>query len=115
MDLFDGTSPALHEPATRRYDERLAERMGMPGRAGARLKRDARTLYAPGSTCLEQRLDAHLPGEGFFRSLARRSRTASLDLHVFRTPLARLRPQGWRSRSRTGSARRRAAYSRRRR
>src|SRR5439155_2571923 len=28
MDLFDGTSPALHEATTRRHDERLTQRMG---------------------------------------------------------------------------------------
>src|SRR5207247_5625351 len=82
MDLFGGTSRALHEAATGRHNERLAERMGMPGCAGAGLEGNARTLHAPGSACLEQRLDAHVPGERFLRSLARRSRTASLDLHI---------------------------------
>src|SRR6266568_6018576 len=115
MDLFGGTSPALHEAATRRHNERLAERMAVPGCAGAGLEGDARTLHAPGSACLEQRLEAHLAGERFLRPLARRSRTASLDVHVFTTPLARFKPQSWRSRSRTGSARRRAACLRRRR
>src|SRR5438552_13662808 len=59
MNLFDGTSRTLHEAAAGRHNERLTQRMGMPGRAGAGLERDARTLYAPRSACLEQGLDAH--------------------------------------------------------
>src|SRR2546427_1832425 len=82
VDFFDGTSPALHEAAASGHNERLTQRMRMPGGAGAGLERDARTLHAPRSACLEQRFDAHLAGEPFLRSLARRSRTASLDVHV---------------------------------
>src|SRR2546425_12004179 len=82
MNLFDGTSPALHEAATRRHNQRLTQGMGMPRRAAAGLECDVRTLSAPRSACLEERFDAHLPGEPFLRSLARRSRTASLDVHV---------------------------------
>src|SRR6266487_2352249 len=82
MDLFDGTSPALHEPAPGRHDERLTQWMGMPGRAGAGLERDPRTFRAPRRVCLEQRLDAHLADEPFRWSLARRSRAHSLNVHV---------------------------------
>src|SRR2546430_3448136 len=71
MNLFDGTSPALHEATTRRHDERLTQRMGVPGRAGSRLERDVRTLRATRSGCLEQRLDTHLSGEPSRRSFAR--------------------------------------------
>src|SRR5207253_4876309 len=60
--------------------------MGVPGRAGSWLERDVRTLRATRSGCLEQRLDTHLAGEPFRRSFARRSGSASLDVHVF-TPL----------------------------
>src|SRR5437660_2093995 len=83
MNLFDATPPALHEAPTRRHDERLTQRMGVPGRAGSRLERDVRTLRATRSGCLEQRLDTHLTGEPFRRSFARRSRGTSLDVHVF--------------------------------
>src|SRR3989442_2883994 len=88
IDLFHRTSPALHEAATGRHDERLTERMCMPCRAGPRLERHTRTLHAPRGTCLEQGLDAHLAGEPIRRSLARRSRTACLDFHVFHAPLS---------------------------
>src|SRR5437870_2746750 len=86
MNLFDGTSPALHEATTCRHDERLTQRVGVPGRAGSRFERDVRTLRATRSGCLEQWLDTHLAGEPFRRSFARRSGSPSLDVHVF-TPL----------------------------
>src|SRR5437660_9923106 len=60
--------------------------MGVPGRAGSWLERDVRTLRATRSGCLEQRLDTHLAGEPFRRSIFRRSGSTSLDVHVF-TPL----------------------------
>src|SRR5205807_1584266 len=60
--------------------------MGVPGRAGSWLERDVRTLRATRSGCLEQRLDTHLAGEPFRRSIFRRSGSTSLNVHVF-TPL----------------------------
>src|SRR2546422_11271441 len=65
MNLFDGSSPASHEAAAGRHDERLTQRMGMSGRPGAGLERDARALHAARSACSEQRVDAHLAGEPF--------------------------------------------------
>src|SRR5947209_11015167 len=82
MNRFDGTSPALPESATGHHDDRPTQAMGMPGRAGAGLERDARTLHAARCACSKQRLDAHLAGEPLRWSLARRSRTAPLDVHV---------------------------------
>ena len=82
MNLFDRTSLALHEASTLRHNERLTQGMVVPSRAGARLEGDPRTLRAARSTGLEQRLDADLTGEPLPRSFARRSRTASLDVHV---------------------------------
>src|SRR2546427_1392843 len=86
MNLLDGTSPALHEAATRRHDERLTQGMGMPGAAGAGLDRAARNLRAPRSARLEQGLDAHFAGERLLRTIARGSRTASLDVRVSPPP-----------------------------
>jgi hypothetical protein len=43
-----GFSPALHEPATRRHDENLTERMRVPGGSSAGLEVDTRArAYAP--------------------------------------------------------------------
>src|SRR5439155_11906944 len=86
MNLFDGTSPALHEATTRRHDERLTQRMGVPGRAGSRPERDVRTMRTTRSRCLEQRLDTHLAADPFRRPFALGSRSTSLDFHVS-TPL----------------------------
>src|SRR6266446_8501445 len=41
-DFLDGPAPALHPSGTERDNQRLAERMRMPGRARARLESDAR-------------------------------------------------------------------------
>src|SRR5213593_4940332 len=88
VDLFDGTFPTLDDAATGHYNERLTERMGVPCRVGPWLERDARPLNAPRGSCLEQGLNAHLAGEPFPGTLARRSRTASFDLHVLHAPLS---------------------------
>ena len=50
MNFLDGAFPGLDEAVARDHNERLTQRMGMPGGSGARLERDARTLRPPSST-----------------------------------------------------------------
>src|SRR5438067_975111 len=57
-DLLDRSAPALHPTAARRDDQRLAERMGVPVAAGARLESDGGAGHAPRLGRLEQRIDA---------------------------------------------------------
>ena len=47
-DLLDRPALALRPADTRGHDQRLAERMGVPRRARARLEGDLRALHAAG-------------------------------------------------------------------
>ena len=69
-DLFDRAVPALYPAAAGRHDQGLAQRVGVPGRPGARLERDTGTVGARRSTCLKYRVDAHSASEIIARSLA---------------------------------------------
>ena len=80
-DFLNRTAPMLCQPNAPRDDQCLTEWMRMPCGAGARLKRDAGSANTCRFGCLEQRVDANRPGEIISRSLARRLRTASFDLH----------------------------------
>ena len=51
-------------------DQRLAERMGVPGRARARLEGDRGPCTRSGARRVEQRVDAHRAGEPVARALA---------------------------------------------
>jgi hypothetical protein len=57
-DFLDRTALALRPAAAERDDEGLAERMGMPGRACARLERDGGASDTRRRTTLEGRVDA---------------------------------------------------------
>src|SRR5208337_2412517 len=80
-DLFDGTAPALRPSEAECDDQDLAERMRMPGGAGAGLERHGVAGPPRGRARREQGVDPHRAGAPRRRSLARRLRTASFDLH----------------------------------
>src|SRR5262245_15156068 len=69
-DLLDRAAPALRAPAAGGHDEGLAQRVGVPGRPGAGLERDAGTERACRSDGLEQGVNAHRAGEILGRSFA---------------------------------------------
>src|SRR6266446_5622840 len=58
-DHLDRPSPALDQTTSGRDDERLAERMGVPGSAGAGLEGDADAETARRLLRLKQRIDPH--------------------------------------------------------
>jgi hypothetical protein len=60
-NLPDRASPALHQAAAGRHDERLPQRVGMPCRAGAWLERDTDAKRACRLGRLEQGIDAYVP------------------------------------------------------
>jgi len=62
-DFLDRAAQPLHPAKARRDDQRLAQRMGMPSGAGARLEGDAGALHAVGRCGIEQRVNADAPGE----------------------------------------------------
>src|SRR5688572_11798703 len=86
-DLLDRTAPALHPAATRRDNQRLAERMGVPIAAGARLERDGGTRCARRLARLEQRVDADRAGEQVGWSAVGRLHAVALDLHDLSLPV----------------------------
>src|SRR5665213_356450 len=59
----------------------LSERMGVPCRAGTRLKGDAPGRCARGFGRCKKWIDAYRAGEPFWRSPSRRLRADALDLH----------------------------------
>src|SRR3954447_20610591 len=80
-DFLDLSPLTLHPAKAVRHDQRLAERMGVPGRARARLEGDERPGDTGGGRRAEQRIDANRPGEPRRATLARRVGAAALDLH----------------------------------
>ena len=80
-DLLDRTAPNLSPAATTDDDQRLPQRMRVPGRARTRLKGHRGADGTGRGGRLEQRVDAHRAGEVVGRAAARGLRTASLDLH----------------------------------
>jgi hypothetical protein len=88
LDLLDWPALALREAAAGRHDQRLSERMRVPGRARAGLERDAGAADTRRIGRLEQRVDADRAGEPLGRSLAGRLCAVSLDIHRFGPSLA---------------------------
>src|SRR3954469_16971725 len=80
-DFLDLSAFTLHPAEAGRHDQRLAERMGVPGGARARLEGDERPGDTGGGRGAEQRIDANRPGEPLRTSLARRVGAAAFDLH----------------------------------
>ena len=62
---------ALRPPETRRDDQRLTERMCMPGGASTRLERDARAAHMSRFGCLEKRVNANYARKPINWSFAR--------------------------------------------
>ena len=62
-DFFDRPTFALRPTNAGGNNQRLTERMRMPGRARTGLKRDARADYACRIGHVEHRIDAHRSGE----------------------------------------------------
>src|SRR5712691_8817789 len=98
-NLLDRAAPALRAAAARGDDERLAERMRMPRRSRARLKRDTGGDHACRLDGLEQRVDPYRAGEVFGGALPRRLRSASFDVHdaTFQRPTICCRCSGYRA------------------
>ena len=62
-DLLDRATPALSAAAACRHDQRLAQRVGVPGGPGAGLERDAGAERHAPDRGLEERVDADRAGE----------------------------------------------------
>src|SRR6266550_2915922 len=62
-DFLDRTAPTLRPTKAGRDNQRLTEWMCMPGGASTRFKRDACATNTCRFGCLEQRVNAHPPGE----------------------------------------------------
>ena len=80
-DLLDRPALALHPAAAGGDDQRLAERVGVPGRPRARLEGDQRAGNPGRVGRAEQRVDADRAGEPVRRALAGGLRACSLDVH----------------------------------
>src|SRR5215831_15828742 len=74
-DLLARTAPALGPAAAGGDDERLAQRVRVPRRAGAGLECDAGADRAPRPRRFEQRINPHRTREVLRRSPPRRTRT----------------------------------------
>ena len=82
-DLLDRPALALRKAAAGRHDQCLSEGMRVPGRARARLERDAGAADARRIWRFEQRVDTDRASEPFGRPLAGRLRAVSLDIHRY--------------------------------
>src|SRR5436309_10143424 len=80
-NLFNESAPALDATGPGRHDQRLAERMGMPGGARAWLGGHGRTRSPGGRGGLKQRIDTDRAGKPVTGSFRGRLRTCSSDLH----------------------------------
>src|SRR3981081_3831505 len=80
-NFLDRAALTLNPAQARDDDQCLAERMRMPGGAGARLECDAATADTRRIRRLEQRVDPDDAGEIFGRSRPGRLRTVSFDFH----------------------------------
>src|SRR3982750_2331658 len=80
-NLFNGSAPALDAAEPGCHDQRLAERMGVPGGARAWLECHGRTRSSGGRGGLKQRIDTDRAGKPVTGSLLGRLRTCSSNLH----------------------------------
>jgi hypothetical protein len=85
-DLFDRAAVALDPAAAGDDDQGLAQRVGMPGRAGARLEGDQGAGGAGRIGRAEQGIDPDRAGEPGRRADAGRAAAASLDLQDLSPP-----------------------------
>ena len=81
-DLLDRSALALHPAAAGGDDQRLAQRMGVPRGARARLEGDAGAGDPGGIGRAEQRIDPHRAGETVLRTFAGGLGSYSLDVHL---------------------------------
>src|ERR1700722_21004260 len=80
-DFDDRLTLALRPTASGSDEQRLAQRMGMPGGACARLKGDARARDTGGLRRGVQRIDANVSRKPDGGSLQRRLRPGAFQLH----------------------------------
>src|SRR3954471_685096 len=81
-DLLDRAAVTLRPATARSNDKRLSKRMCMPCGPRTRFKRYTSALNNRGIRCLEERIDAYVPGEPLGRSLCGWLRAGSFDVHV---------------------------------
>ena len=83
-DLLNGAVPVLHAADTRYYDQRLTERMRVPGGARSRLEGDGSAACPSLSASLEPILDAggadEIPGRSDTRGLPARASDHNLRI-----------------------------------
>src|SRR5881396_2161809 len=96
-DFFDRSAPTLRPSKPERDDQRLTERMRMPGGASTRLKHHARAANTCRSKsrrgefgCLEQRINPNRAGEPISWSFRGSLRTRSFYLHLTNVVASRL-------------------------
>src|SRR5215475_4421677 len=80
-DLLCRLPPGLNPAAAGGDDQGLAQRMGVPGAAGAGLEGDVSAAGARGVARRKQRIDAHLSGEVVGRTFVGRTLAVASDLH----------------------------------
>src|SRR5205823_117268 len=80
-DFLDRPAPTLRPATACRDDESLTERMRMPRSPRTRLESDAGALNQCWIGRLKERIDTYRTGEPLCRSLDRRLRANSLDVH----------------------------------
>src|SRR3954447_2280942 len=80
--LLDRPAFLLYPTETGRDDERLPERVRVPGGASPRLERDAGPRRTGRGLCREQRVDADCAGKPVGRALGGRLGTCAGDIHV---------------------------------
>lgn len=81
-DNLDRSAFALNPAAAGGDDQRLAQRVAVPGGAGARLECDRAAGDVSGLRSREERVDPHRAGEPFGRPLCGGLRAIVLDVHV---------------------------------
>src|SRR5262249_4176026 len=69
-NLFLRLTFALHPSASRRDNQRLTERMGVPRGSSTGLECNAHPKDSRRVGCVEQRIDAYVAGKVFFGSLS---------------------------------------------